>query len=247
MVKSKLKETEMTAVEKLATQSPIGRILAGIVAAVALIAIGRQIGPYLPQFATWVDSVGLWGPLIFILGYVAATIAFVPGSVLSLAAGSVFGLERGVVYVFIAATLGASLAFLLSRYLARELIEKKLKEKPKFSAIDKAVGREGLKVVLLLRLSPLFPFNLTNYALGLTNVRFVDYFVASIGMLPGTLVYTYYGTVAADLSLLVGSDTSSRGPAYYAVLFLGLVATIGVTTLISRIAQRALREVTESV
>ena len=100
MVKSKLKETEMTAIEKLATQSPIGRILAGIVAAVALIAIGRQIGPYLPQFATWVDSVGLWGPLIFILGYVAATIAFVPGSVLSLAAGSVFGLERGVVYVF---------------------------------------------------------------------------------------------------------------------------------------------------
>ena len=237
----------MTATEKLATQSPLLRVLAGIVAAVALIAIGRQIGPYLPQFTIWVDSVGLWGPLIFILGYVAATIAFVPGSVLSLAAGSIFGLERGVVYVFIGATLGASLAFLVSRFLAREVIEQKLKETPKFSAIDKAVGREGLKVVLLLRLSPLFPFNLTNYALGLTKIRFRDYFVASIGMLPGSVLYTYYGTVAANLSQLMDSNTSARDPAYYAVLFLGLAATIGVTTLVSRIAQRALREVTANV
>lgn len=223
---------------------PIGRILLGIVVIVALAAIGRQTGRWLPQFAAWVDGLGVWGPVVFMVGYAAATVAFVPGSALTLVAGAVFGLARGVVFVFIAATVGAALAFLVSRYVARDVIEQRLDGNPRFAAVDEAVGREGRKIVLLLRLSPIFPFNLLNYALGLTNVRFVDYVVASIGMLPGSFLYTYYGTVAGDVARLAGGAAPDRGPGYYAVLGLGLAATIAVTTFVTRTARRALREAT---
>ena len=128
---------------------------------------------------------GVWGPLVFIAGYAIAAVAFIPGSILTLAAGAIFGLVSGIVYVFIAATLGSCLAFLVARYFAREAIERKLADTPRFAAIDRAVSAQGRKIVFLLRLSPVFPFNLLNYALGLTNVRFVDYAIAAFGMLPG--------------------------------------------------------------
>ena len=98
---------------------------------------------------------------------------------------------------------------------------------------------------MLLRLSPVFPFNLLNYALGLTRVRFADYLVASIGMLPGTLLYVYYGKVAGDVARLAGSATVPRGAAYYGFVALGLVATVVGTTLVTRTARRALQEVTD--
>ena len=226
------------------TSLPIGRVLFGIVALIALVAVGRQFGGYLPRFAEWVNGLGVWGPIIFIGGYVAATVALVPGSVLTLAAGPIFGLGKGVIYVFTAATIGASLAFLVGRYVARGAIEQRLEGNPRFAAIDRAVGREGRKIVLLLRLSPVFPFNLLNYSLGLTNVRFADYAVASVGMLPGTFLYTYYGTVAGEVTRLAGGAAVDRGAGHYAVLVLGLVATIAVTMVVTRIARRALQEAT---
>ncbi len=224
-----------------AKRLPIGRILFGIVAVIALGGIGRQIGPYVPEFEAWVNGLGAWGPVVFMAGYVVGTVALVPGSALTLAAGAVFGLGPGVVYVFTAATVGASLAFLVSRYVARDMIEQRLAGNPRFAAVDAAVGREGRKIVLLLRLSPVFPFNLLNYTLGLTKVRFVDYLVASLGMLPGSFLYTYYGAVAGDVARLAGGAAPDRGPGYYAVLLLGLVATIAVTALVTRTARRALR------
>ena len=117
---------------------------------------------------------------------------------------------------------------------------------PKFGAIDKAVGAEGRKIVFLLRLSPIFPFNLLNYGLGLTRVSFVDFATASIGMLPGTLLYVYYGKLAGDVAALAGGAAPEKGTAYYAVLILGLVATIVVTTLVTRTASRALKEATDA-
>ncbi|MBI3303575.1 MAG: TVP38/TMEM64 family protein, partial [Deltaproteobacteria bacterium] len=175
---------------------PIGHIVLGVAAVVMLIVLGRRAGAYLPQFAMWVNSLGVWGPIVFIAGYTAAAVAFVPGSLLTLAAGAIFGLAQGVFYVFIAAVLGSSAAFLVSRYLARGAIERRLAGNARFAAIDCAVGAQGRKLVFLLRLSPVFPFNLLNYALGLTNVRFIDYLAASAGMLPGTLLYVYYGKLA---------------------------------------------------
>jgi uncharacterized membrane protein YdjX (TVP38/TMEM64 family) len=223
---------------------PIGRVLFGLVAAGLLVSAGRQVALVLPQFAQWVDGLGFWGPVAFIAGYIGATVAFVPGSVLTLAAGAIFGIAQGTVYVLVGATVGSALAFLIARYVARGAVERRLSGNERFAAIDRAVGKEGFKIVLLLRLSPVFPFNLLNYSLGLTNVRFLDYVGASVGMLPGTLLYIYYGKLAGDVARLATAGQVGRDAGYYVVLFLGLVATILVTTLVTRTARKALREAT---
>ena len=236
-------DKQTTGAEPATTRIPIGRVLFGVVVVFALAAVGRQLGGYLPRFAEWIDGLGAWGPVLFVVGYAVATVAFVPGSVLTLAAGAIFGLLNGTIYVFVAATIGAALAFLVARHLARGVIEQRLEGNQRFGAIDQAVGREGFKIVVLLRLSPVFPFNLLNYALGLTGVRFHDYLLASIGMVPGTLLYVYYGKVAGDVARLSGG-AQVQGAAYYGVLAIGLVATILVTAFVTRTARRALGEAT---
>ncbi len=218
------------------------RIVTAVIALVALIFIGRELGAYVPRFAAWVEGLGVWGPLAFMAGYAAATVAFVPGSLLTLGAGAIFGLAKGVVYVFLAASIGATLAFLVSRYVARSAIEQRLAGNEKFASIDNAVGEQGLKIVLLLRLSPVFPFNALNYGLGLTKVSLRDYVLAHVGMLPGTLLYVYYGKLAGDVAALAGGAETERGAEYWIVLGLGLAATVIVTTIVTRIARRALKE-----
>jgi len=213
-----------------------------VVAIGVLVVLARQVGGYVPAFAAWVDGLGFWGPLVFIVGYAVAVVAFVPGSLLTLSAGAIFGLGRGVAYVFVAALLGSSLAFLVARYIARAAVEQRIAGNARFSAVDRAVGSEGLKIVFLLRLCPLFPFNLLNYALGLTRVSFRDYLLAGVGMLPGTLLYVYYGKLAGDVAALAGGAQVQKGWEYYAVLALGLVATIVVTAVVTRIARKALAQ-----
>lgn len=209
---------------------------------VVLLLAGREAGAYLPRFASWVSGLGVWGPIVFVAGYALATVAFVPGSILTLAAGAIFGILQGTIYVMLGATIGSSMAFLISRHLARAAIERKLAGDERFVSIDRAIAAEGRRIVLLLRLSPAFPFNLLNYALGLTNVRFADYLIASLGMVPGALLYIYYGKLAGDVVALAGGAAVERGAAYYTVLALGLAATVAVTTLVTRTARRALRE-----
>lgn len=225
--------------------SPFKRVLY-IVIALAVVAglflAGRQAGGYVPRFAQWVEGLGVWGPIVFILGYAVAAVAFIPGSLLTLAAGAIFGLARGTIYTLIGATLGAAAAFLVARYGARGAIERRIAGNPKFAAIDKAVGREGFKIVALLRLSPVFPFNLLNYSLGLTKVSFWQYVAASIAMLPGTLLYVYYGKAAGSLAALAGGAKTEKGAGSWIVLGLGLVATIVVTTFVTRLAGKALRQ-----
>jgi uncharacterized membrane protein YdjX (TVP38/TMEM64 family) len=220
-----------------------------VVAAAAVVAVlllaGRRIAALVPPFAAWVERLGVWGPVAFVAGYALATVAFVPGSLLTLAAGAIFGLVRGTALVFVAATLGASAAFLLSRYLARGWVERRLAGNKRFAAIDRAVGAEGRRIVFLLRLSPVFPFNLLNYALGLTRVRFADYLVASIGMLPGTVLYVYSGTLVGDVARLAAGAPVQRGAAHWVVLVIGLLATLVVTTLVARTARRALLDATD--
>ena len=226
------------------SKSPLIKLVAGAIGLIALVALGRFAGGYLQPFTEWVDELGFWGPAAFALGYVIAVVAFVPASVLTLAAGAIFGIVDGVICVFIAASVGSCLAFLVSRYFARSAIEKKLAGMPKFSAIDRAVAAEGLKIVFLLRLTPAVPFNLLNYALGLTRVRFSDYAIASAGMLPGTLLYVYSGKLAGDIASLAGTPAIARGWGYYGVLALGLAATLAVTLVVTRSARRALAEAT---
>jgi len=221
------------------------RLLLAAAGVLALIVGGRELGSLVPKLAAYVDSLGAWAPLVFIIGYTIATVAFVPGSLLTLAAGAMFGLFRGTLYVMIGATLGASSAFLVARYFARDLVERRLTASPRFAALDAALGREGRHIVVLLRLSPVFPFNVLNYALGVTKVRFRDFVIASAGMLPGSLLYVYYGRVAGDVAALAGGVAPPRGPAYYALLAVGLVATIAVTVVVTRAARRALAATTK--
>ncbi|HJQ85188.1 MAG TPA: TVP38/TMEM64 family protein [Candidatus Binatia bacterium] len=223
---------------------PLGWIALGAVALVALIAVGRVAGGWVPRFAEWVNGLGVWGPLVFIAGYALAVVALVPAWALTLAAGAIFGIGRGVVYVFVAAVLGSSAAFLIARYVARGAVERRIAASPRFAAIDRAVGREGRKIVFLLRLSPAFPFTLLNYFLGLTRVAFLDYLVAALGMIPGTLLYVYYGKLVGDVTAVAAGAGAARGTGYWAVLGIGLAATVAVTVLVSRTARRALREAT---
>ena len=175
---------------------------------------------------------------------VAAVVVFVPASLLTLAAGAIFGLVEGTLYVFVAAVLGSCLAFLVGRHAARSAVERRIAGNPRFAAIDRAVGRQGRWIVFLLRLSIVFPFNLLNYALGLTSVRFVDYAAASIGMLPGTVLYVYLGKVGGDLAAVAGGAPMDGGLAQTTLLAVGLAATVLVTVYVTRIARRALAEAT---
>lgn len=213
--------------------------LAGLVI-VGMLVFGRWGARYVPIFTDWVHGLGALGPVVFIVGYVLAAVAGIPGSLLTLAAGAIFGLVAGVGYVFVGATLGATAAFLVSRYVARGFVERRLHGNERFRAIDQAIAKDGRKIVFLLRLSPLFPFSLLNYALGLSQVRLLDYIIASVGMLPGTVLYVYYGKLAGDVAAVAAGGAAVKDAGYYTVLGLGLLATIAVTTIITRVARKAL-------
>lgn len=217
--------------------------LAVIAAIILIVAFGQQLAGPVQRFAQWIDGLGPWAGVAFVAGYALATVAFAPGSILTLAAGAIFGLGWGTLYVFVGATLGAALAFLVGRHAARRFVESKLAGSPRFASIDRAVAREGRKVVFLLRLSPVFPFNLLNYALGLTRVRFLDYLLASIGMLPGTFLYVYYGKAIGSVAALASGASADKGAEQWLFLGLGLVATVVVTIYVTKIARRALAEV----
>lgn len=212
--------------------------LPAAVAVVALIALGRVL-PLVSWMHTaleLVDRLGPWGPVLFISLYVVATVCLVPGSALTLGAGAVFGMAWGTAYVSIASTLGAAAAFLVGRHLARDAVLRRFEGDGRFDAIDRAVGAAGWKIVFLTRLSPVFPFTLLNYAFGLTRVPFGHYLLASwIGMLPGTVLYVYLGSLAR-----AATGPRQRTPAEWAVYGVGLVATLAATVLVTRIARRAL-------
>lgn len=229
-----------------ARRLPLRQILVGVVVIAALLLLGRRAAALLPAFSARVAALGAWGPIVFVVGYVVAAVAFVPGSLLTLAAGAIFGLGWGVLLVFVGATLGAAAAFLIARYVARGAIERRVAGDARFARLNAAIAADGRRIVFLLRLSPVFPFNLLNYGLGLTTVRFVDYLIASVGMLPGTVLYVYYGKLAGDVATLAGGVSPPRDAAYYAVLGIGLAATVLVTTLVTRTARRALAEATDA-
>jgi uncharacterized membrane protein YdjX (TVP38/TMEM64 family) len=194
----------------------------------------------------WVDSLGWWGAIAFIVIYNIATLLFIPGSLLTLKGGSLFGLLWGSVYVLIAATIGATFAFLVGRYISRDWVCQQIGNKPKFKAIDKAVAKNGFKIVFLTRLSPIFPFNLLNYAFGVTQVSLKDYILGSIGMIPGTLMYVYMGSLIGDIA--INNPSIPRNPETQLVQLLlrlfGLITTVFVTFYVAQVAKKALNEST---
>ncbi len=186
----------------------------------------------------WIESLGIASAIAFMVIYIIATVAFLPGSILTLGGGAIFGLFWGSIYVFLGATIGATLAFLVGRYLARDWISQKISGNKKFAAIDNAVGKEGLKIVFLTRLSPAFPFNLLNYSLGVTAVSLKDYVLASAGMIPGTIAYVYLGSLG-NISTICNAGSSENN---FVLLIIGFIATVAVTLYVTKVARKALDE-----
>lgn len=223
--------------------SPAWKVILLALLATGLFLLARQfnVQDLLKNALEWVRGLGPAGPLLFLVIYVLATVLFLPGSVLTLGAGAVFGVVMGSIIVSVSSTLGAVCAFLAGRYLARGWVEGKIDENPRFKAIDEAVAHEGWKIVGLTRLSPIFPFNLLNYAYGVTKVSLRDYFLASwIGMLPGTVMYVYIGSLAGDIATLGAGGGGPTSIAQWVLRIVGLAATIGVTVYVTRIARRTL-------
>jgi uncharacterized membrane protein YdjX (TVP38/TMEM64 family) len=191
---------------------------------------------WLEDFQDRISGLGAFGGVLYGLAYVAAALLFVPGILLTLAAGYVFGLGWGVVIVSLASTSAAALGFLIARYVARSRVEKLARGNAKFQAIDRAIGENGWKVVGLLRLSPLIPFSISNYLYGLTAVRFLPFLLASwVGMLPATFLYVYLGAAGKT-----AGEKGSRSPWEWALLGVGLLATAAVTVLLTRVARKEL-------
>lgn len=190
----------------------------------------------------WTRGLGPWAPVVIAFLYIPSCLLFLPGSVLTIGAGFVCGVLAGTAAVSVGSTLGAAAAFLAGRTLARGWVEKRVASSERFRAVERAVEREGWKIVLLTRLSPVFPFNLLNYAYGLTPVRFGHYVAASwVGMLPGTVLYVYLGSALQNLADLAAGRVEG-GPAGKVLFGAGLLATAVVAVFVTRLARKALPE-----
>ncbi len=191
----------------------------------------------------WVNSLGSFKPIAFISIYNIATILFVPGIILTMSGGVLFGAVWGSIYVAIAATLGAIGAFLIGRYLCRKMFVRMIQGHPKFIAIDRAVAEDGFKIVLLTRLSPILPFNLLNYTFGITQVSLRDYSLGSIGIIPGTIMYVYLGDLIGDLAMLSQPNLSVSPETeilQWIIRGVGLIATVVMSIYLARLAKKAL-------
>ncbi|WP_428843027.1 TVP38/TMEM64 family protein [Sphaerothrix gracilis] len=195
----------------------------------------------LVEVLDWINSLGIVAPLVFIALYIVVTVAFLPASIITLGAGVVFGVVQGSIYVFIGAMLGATAAFLIGRYVARGWISKKIANSERFQAIDDAIGREGRKIIFLIRLSPAFPFNLLNYALGLTKVSLPDYVLGTTGIIPGTIMYVYLGSLAGNLAMIGTGEAPSNPGIIWTIRIVGFIATVAVTIYVTRVARKALK------
>lgn len=209
--------------------------LAGMLVPIAVgLGLGKLATPYLPQLTQWVESLGAWAPAAFVFSYVLASVFMMPAFLLIIAAGAIFGMGRGSVYVFVGASLGACTAFLLGRTILRGWVAKQIAKNDTLTVVDRVVGQEGLKLMFLLRLSGLVPFVLTNYAMGVSAVRLRDFVLALVGMAPTILTYTMIGQAGVQRPDQAGI------PRW--VLGLGIAATVVLAVMLTRIAQRAIRE-----
>ena len=217
------------------------RVATALTIALAVVAARMNAGE-IPDLLDWIRDQGALAPLVYGALYALAVPMLVPGSVLTLTAGALFGLWPGVAVVFCGAVVGSSLAFLVARHVMRPWVAVRVERHPRFAAIEKAVAADGTRMVFLLRLTPLVPFTVLNYLLGVTGIRFRDMVLASPGMLPGTFLYVYYGHVIGDTAAIAAGVRPPRGAAQDLLLVLGLVAASLVAWRVSVVARRALAD-----
>jgi uncharacterized membrane protein YdjX (TVP38/TMEM64 family) len=189
-----------------------------------------------------VGALGPWGPILFALLYIAAAVTMAPAFVLTVAAGALFGVWKGSLLVFVSATIGACASYVVAHRLARTRFFSWLLRDRRVSVVRRAVAGEGAWVQFLLRLSPIVPYVLLNYALGLSHVRFRDFLVALVGMIPAIVMYAYYGKVVGDVAKLAAGVAPPHGREYYVLLVVGVVATVLASMAITRAARRAIEQ-----
>lgn len=195
---------------------------------------------------SWVQESGIWGAIAFSIIYIVSAVLLMPASILTLGAGFIYGPFWGTLLVSPVSVIAAFAAFSLSRSRLRSLVEKKVANNEHFNAVDTAVGKEGFKIVMLIRLSPLFPYTFLNYALGLTGVRPLQYVLASfLGMLPGTFLYTYLGSMVVSVTELTSAPAQGATEVQNIFMWVGLAVTLIVTAYITHIARKSLKETTE--
>ena len=242
-------QKKATLMEETRTSSYGTRKIVLLIGIIVVLLFGFRFLPineYLTRVLEWTRDLGAWGPIVLGAVYIPACVLMLPGSIISLGAGLLFGVVTGTVAVSVGSTLGACAAFLVGRTIARDWVSQKVEGNARFAAVSRAVAREGFKIVFLTRLSPVFPFNLLNYAYGLTTVPFWKYAVASwIGMLPGTVLYVYIGSTLSSLADL-GAGSVQGGAAQTAMKWIGLAVTVLVTMLITRIARKAMKDISST-
>ena len=192
-----------------------------------------------------VEKLGFWGYLLFVFIYNLGTLLFIPGSILTIKGGCLYGLLLGTVIVLISAFFGAIICFLLGRYYCRDWVNQQLEKHPLLQKLDRVVAQEGWKLVFLTRLCPLFPFNLLNYFFGITEITFRDYILGSLAILPGTVMYVYIGSLARDLATFEPSnygDIPETQSLIWVMRLLGLMATIAITIYTIQIAQKTINQ-----
>ncbi|MEO0926507.1 MAG: TVP38/TMEM64 family protein [Cyanobacteria bacterium J06643_13] len=194
----------------------------------------------LHEALAWIQNLGGVGGIIFVLLYVVATICLIPGSILTLGAGALFGVGWGSFYVLMGAIIGETCAFLLGRYLVRDWIDQKIAANKTFVALNRAINREGLKIILLTRLSPVFPFSLLNYAFGITGISLKDYFLGSVGMIPMTITYVYLGSFASELANISEASQLAHPQLQWGLKIFGSLATIVAALYLTQVARQAL-------
>lgn len=205
-----------------------------------LIPVGLGLGasklasPYMPVFTEWVNSLGVWAPVVYVAGYVIATVCMMPAFLLTIAGGAVFGMAKGSVLVFIGSTVGAAIAFTLGRTVLRGWVSAQIAKNRTLQIVDRVIGQEGLKLMFLLRLSGIAPFVLTNYAMGVTSVSLAHFLLAMLGMIPTVATYTAVGQA--------GAQTPGAGSIPSWMLWMGITAAVVLAVLVTRIVQKALRE-----
>jgi len=185
-----------------------------------------NLGMALNILLTKVKNLGWWAPLIYIAVYNLATILLLPGSLLTMKGGCLFGWWWGTIYTTVAAMIGAIIAFLIGRHFSRNWIQQKMAKYPKFNLLNAAVKKDGLKIVILTRLSPIFPFNLLNYAFGVTDVPLKDYALGSFAMIPATIMYSYIGSLATDLTTIGNNLSIQTQIMQWSMRLCGLGATL---------------------
>jgi len=192
------------------------------------------LGEWIAQFQTWVRGIGPAGYVVYAVAYAICCVLIIPALALTLGAGAIFGFVKGSLVVIVGATLGATLAFILARTVLRHRVERMTANNTKFRALDRAITREGTKILWLVRLSGFPPFTWVNYAFGLTGVRLPQYVaITFFGIIPGTLAFTWAG--AAGAAALTGSGNR-------VLLIVTAVGAIAVAVFVGRIALKAIHK-----